>query len=251
MRSWIRFEAANTGRPPSKWMTFSAAPAWNTTRPVKSPTNIRAISAGASATPRTSSPPTPPPLPPPPPIDLKARWAALADQLGDDEDTHDEPTATAAAGPAAPADVDLGAPEAPEPDGADDLPARLVAERRGVPVRHAAAEVRAQLEPARRPRHGEPVDVGHRGAVQELPAAADPQRAQRPGVDHAVGLGPRALHLHRIDARLAEQGLDTLVSKAISGFQGTAGVMPAKGGNPALTDEQVKATVEWMVAQAK
>ncbi|HWS77057.1 MAG TPA: cytochrome c5 family protein, partial [Thermomonas sp.] len=29
-----------------------------------------------------------------------------------------------------------------------------------------------------------------------------------------------------------------------------AGVMPAKGGNPALTDEQVKATVEWMVSQS-
>jgi cytochrome c5 len=27
--------------------------------------------------------------------------------------------------------------------------------------------------------------------------------------------------------------------------------MPAKGGNPALTDAQVKATVEWMVSQVK
>jgi cytochrome c5 len=25
--------------------------------------------------------------------------------------------------------------------------------------------------------------------------------------------------------------------------------MPAKGGNPALTDEQVKATVDWMLSQ--
>ena len=54
-----------------------------------------------------------------------------------------------------------------------------------------------------------------------------------------------------IGARFAEQGLDMLVSRAISGYTGSAGVMPAKGGNPALTDEQVKATVEWMVEQSK
>ena len=54
-----------------------------------------------------------------------------------------------------------------------------------------------------------------------------------------------------IGARFAEQGLDMLVKKAITGFTGTAGVMPPKGGNPALSDEQVKATVEWMVAQSK
>jgi cytochrome c5 len=72
------------------------------------------------------------------------------------------------------------------------------------------------------------------------PAATPPGSAAHPSWN-AAGIG----------ARLAEQGLDTLVSKAISGFQGSAGVMPAKGGNPALTDEQIKATVEWMVAQSK
>lgn len=49
----------------------------------------------------------------------------------------------------------------------------------------------------------------------------------------------------------AAQGLDLLVKHAIEGYTGTAGVMPAKGGNPALTDEQVKVAVEWMVAQSK
>ena len=51
-------------------------------------------------------------------------------------------------------------------------------------------------------------------------------------------------------ARIA-QGKDTLHKHAIEGFTGSAGVMPAKGGNPALTDEQVKATVDWMLANIK
>ena len=50
--------------------------------------------------------------------------------------------------------------------------------------------------------------------------------------------------------RVAE-GLDTLVKHATEGFTGSKGVMPAKGGNPSLTNEQVKATVEWMVGQVK
>lgn len=47
-------------------------------------------------------------------------------------------------------------------------------------------------------------------------------------------------------ARLA-QGTDTLIRHAIDGFQGSAGLMPARGGNPALTDEQVEASVRWMI----
>ncbi|BCT92245.1 cytochrome c [Lysobacter helvus] len=52
-------------------------------------------------------------------------------------------------------------------------------------------------------------------------------------------------------ARLAAKGKDTLHKHAIEGFQDAGGVMPAKGGNPALTDDQVKATVDWMLANIK
>jgi cytochrome c5 len=56
----------------------------------------------------------------------------------------------------------------------------------------------------------------------------------------AAGMGARA-----------GKGMDLLYQHAIEGFTGTAGVMPAKGGNPALTDEQVKVTVDWMMANIK
>lgn len=44
-------------------------------------------------------------------------------------------------------------------------------------------------------------------------------------------------------ARLAEKGLETLVSHAINGFN----AMPPRGGNPALTDAQIQAAVEFML----
>jgi cytochrome c5 len=47
------------------------------------------------------------------------------------------------------------------------------------------------------------------------------------------------------------QGIDVLIKHATEGYTGKSGVMPARGGNPALTDEQVKATVEWVVSQVK
>ena len=56
----------------------------------------------------------------------------------------------------------------------------------------------------------------------------------------AAGMGARA-----------SKGAETLHKHAIEGFTGTAGHMPAKGGNPALTDEQVIATVDWMLANVK
>ncbi len=52
-------------------------------------------------------------------------------------------------------------------------------------------------------------------------------------------------------ARLA-QGEATLIKHAIDGYTGPDGNhMPAKGGNPALSDAQVEATVKWMVGQIK
>ncbi len=47
------------------------------------------------------------------------------------------------------------------------------------------------------------------------------------------------------------QGVDAMAKKSIGGFQGKAGMMPAKGGNASLTDEEVTNAVGYMVDQSK
>lgn len=65
------------------------------------------------------------------------------------------------------------------------------------------------------------------------------------GVAGAPKLGDTSAWGPRID-----KGMETLVDHAINGFQGQAGYMPAKGGNPALSDDQVRSAVEYMVDQS-
>lgn len=47
------------------------------------------------------------------------------------------------------------------------------------------------------------------------------------------------------------KGMDTLYKDAINGFTGKTGTMPPKGGFSNLTDEQVKAAVDYMVENSK
>jgi len=46
-----------------------------------------------------------------------------------------------------------------------------------------------------------------------------------------------------------EQGTDVLYDHAINGFVGDMGMMPARGSNPKLSDDEVKAAVDYMVGQ--
>lgn len=45
----------------------------------------------------------------------------------------------------------------------------------------------------------------------------------------------------------AAQGKDTLYKHALEGFNGAKGAMPARGGMASLSDEDVKAAVDYMV----
>ena len=66
------------------------------------------------------------------------------------------------------------------------------------------------------------------------------------GVAGAPKFGDKAAWAPRI-----AQGKETIYKHAILGFQGKVGVMPAKGGNTSLSDADVKASVDYMLAAAK
>ncbi|MFT5425136.1 MAG: cytochrome c5 [Gammaproteobacteria bacterium] len=67
------------------------------------------------------------------------------------------------------------------------------------------------------------------------------------GIPGIPQLGDAAAWAPRI-----EQGNDTLYSNAINGYTGGSGMpMPAKGGNPDLSDDDVKAAVDYMVTNSQ
>lgn len=63
---------------------------------------------------------------------------------------------------------------------------------------------------------------------------------------HAAGVaGAPITGSDQMAQRLSEKGMDTLVANAINGLN----VMPPRGGNPGLSDEQLRAAVEFMLPQ--
>jgi cytochrome c5 len=90
------------------------------------------------------------------------------------------------------------------------------------------------------------------------PAAPAPTAAANPvgasvynktcALCHAAGVGGAPKPGDKADwgPRIA-QGEETLFKHAIEGFTGAKGAMPAKGGSPSLSDEDVKAAVTHMV----
>ena len=66
------------------------------------------------------------------------------------------------------------------------------------------------------------------------------------GVAGAPKTGDKAAWQGRIG-----KGEEAMAALAIKGFQGSSGFMPAKGGNSALTDEEVTSATIYMVEQSK
>ncbi len=69
---------------------------------------------------------------------------------------------------------------------------------------------------------------------------------------HAIGAAgaPKFADKAAWAPRIA-QGMDTLVTHAVNGFQGQTGVMPARGTCGNCSDDELKAAVQYMVDNAK
>jgi cytochrome c5 len=91
-------------------------------------------------------------------------------------------------------------------------------------------------------------------AAPAAPAAVDGKKVYDTACTacHAAGIAgaPKSGDKAAWAPRIA-QGANVLYDHAIKGFQGKAGLMPAKGGNTSLSDADVKAAVDYMVAGAK
>lgn len=87
-------------------------------------------------------------------------------------------------------------------------------------------------------------------APKQLLAGADVYKASCAAC-HTAGVAgaPKVGDAGAWSARIA-QGFDKLVANAVNGFQGKAGVMPAKGGNPDLDDIEVARAVAYMANES-
>lgn len=86
----------------------------------------------------------------------------------------------------------------------------------------------------------------------EPPAGGEATYTQSCAVCHKTGTGGAPVMGEAFDWRdRLDQGMETLYRHALEGFQGEDGVMPPKGGFLDLSDDEVKAAVDYMVEQSQ
>jgi len=135
-----------------------------------------------------------------------------------------------------------------------DIPDRVRLD--GSALRSTASSVAERIKPvgqlsvASAETQREPVEI----AAAAPPPGRDGQQVYQAGcvVCHGAGIAgaPKLGDKGQWAKRIAK-GVGSLYAGAVNGVQGSAGAMPAKGGNPALSDAEVKAAVDYMVAQSK
>lgn len=128
----------------------------------------------------------------------------------------------------------------------------------------AAPEAVAPAPEAAAPEAAAPEAAAPEAAAPEAAAPAEGTAVAAAGLDgkkiygnvcsmcHAAGVAGAPKPGDKADwgPRIA-QGNDVLYKHAIEGFTGAKGMMPARGGSAKLSDDEVKAAVDFMVAQSK
>jgi len=93
-----------------------------------------------------------------------------------------------------------------------------------------------------------------KSAVAASPATRDGQQVYQAGCvachDAGIAGAPKMGDKGQWAKRIAK-GVNSLYTSAVNGVQSSAGAMPARGGNAALSDAEVKAAVDYMVARSK
>lgn len=94
--------------------------------------------------------------------------------------------------------------------------------------------------------------AGSAGAGPAVPKSGEELFQQVCSACHGAGIAgaPKAGDKAAWGPRIAK-GKDTLYDHALKGFQGSTGVMPAKGGRADLPDDLIKQGVDYMVGLAK
>lgn len=127
------------------------------------------------------------------------------------------------------------------------------------PAASAPPAVEAPAQPAAPATPAEPAPAAEAPAASTQTAQAGGDAAAGEAVYkktcflcHGTGAGGAPMLTDKADweKRIA-QGNDILYKHAIEGYTGDKGMMPPKGGNMALSDDEVKAAVDYMTAQVK
>lgn len=137
----------------------------------------------------------------------------------------------------------------------DEKPAQPAAQpEAAAPAPQIVAEAPKQAMPSEAP-------AAETKPAEPAPAAAAPSSAAAEGekifkgtcmMCHKAGVGGAPKVGDKADwGPRINQGKDVLYKHAVEGFKGQKGMMPPRGGNMALKDDQVKAAVDYMVSQAQ
>jgi cytochrome c5 len=112
--------------------------------------------------------------------------------------------------------------------------------------RQEATAPAAPAEPTREAAPGAPPPVETQYQIDMAAGEQVYQRICMTCHDQGIAGAPRQGDREDWGPRI-EKGMNVLITHSIEGFQGNQGVMPPRGGDPSLSDDEVASAVAYMV----